>query len=128
MRLTDRLPDRVTVDGKTYRCDFDFRNVLRLIDETGREDILPEARVYRALKCVMRRPPRDDILCAHVYVEVRKVLFPGADRKTEAKKLTDFDQDADLIRDSREGKYIFYELNASVLEEILLWITELKGE
>ena len=37
-------------------------------------------------------------------------------------------KDAALIRDSREGKYIFYELNASVLEEILLWITELKGE
>ena len=37
-------------------------------------------------------------------------------------------KDADLIRDNREGKYIFYELNASVLEEILLWITELKGE
>ena len=37
-------------------------------------------------------------------------------------------KEADLIRDSREGKYIFYELNASVLEEILLWITELKGE
>lgn len=37
-------------------------------------------------------------------------------------------KDADLIRDEREGKYIFYELNASVLEEILLWIAELKGE
>ena len=37
-------------------------------------------------------------------------------------------REAELIRDSREGKYIFYELNASVLEEILLWITELKGE
>ena len=37
-------------------------------------------------------------------------------------------KEADLIRDNREGKYIFYELNASVLEEILLWITELKGE
>ena len=37
-------------------------------------------------------------------------------------------KDADLIRDNREGKFIFYELNASVLEEILLWITELKGE
>lgn len=37
-------------------------------------------------------------------------------------------KDADLIRDTREGKYIFYELNASVLEEILLWITDLKGE
>ena len=37
-------------------------------------------------------------------------------------------KEADLIRDNRDGKFIFYELNASVLEEILLWITELKGE
>ena len=37
-------------------------------------------------------------------------------------------KDADLIRDKRDGKFIFYELTASVLEEILLWITELKGE
>ena len=37
-------------------------------------------------------------------------------------------KEADLIRDNREGKFIFYALNASVLEEILLWITELKGE
>lgn len=36
-------------------------------------------------------------------------------------------KDADLIRDTREGKFIFYELNASVLEEIMLWITDLKG-
>ena len=36
-------------------------------------------------------------------------------------------KEADLIRDTREGKFIFYELNASVLEEILLWISELKG-
>ena len=37
-------------------------------------------------------------------------------------------RDADLIRDAREGKFIYYELNASVLEEIMLWITQLKGE
>lgn len=37
-------------------------------------------------------------------------------------------KDADLIRDHREGKYIFYELNTSVLEDIMLWITELKGD
>ena len=37
-------------------------------------------------------------------------------------------RDADLIRDDRQGKFIFYELNASVLEEIMLWILDLKGE
>lgn len=37
-------------------------------------------------------------------------------------------KDADLIRDEREGKFIYYDLNASVLEEILLWIADLKGE
>ena len=37
-------------------------------------------------------------------------------------------KDADLIRDTREGKFIFYALNTSVLEEIMLWISELKGE
>lgn len=37
-------------------------------------------------------------------------------------------KEADLIRDDRQGKFIYYELNASVLEEIMLWITELKGE
>ena len=37
-------------------------------------------------------------------------------------------READLIRDRREGKYIYYELNTSVLEEIMLWLTDLKGE
>lgn len=37
-------------------------------------------------------------------------------------------KEADLVRDKREGQFIFYELNASVLEEIMLWITDLKGE
>ena len=37
-------------------------------------------------------------------------------------------KEADLIRDTREGKFIFYELNTSVLEEVLLWMKALKGE
>ncbi len=36
-------------------------------------------------------------------------------------------KEADLVSDTREGKFIYYELNASVLEEIMLWISELNG-
>jgi len=36
-------------------------------------------------------------------------------------------KEADLIHDRREGKYIYYELNATVLEEIMLWIADLRG-
>ena len=37
-------------------------------------------------------------------------------------------KEADLVYDSREGKYIYYTINTSVLEETLLWIADLKGE
>lgn len=37
-------------------------------------------------------------------------------------------KEADLISDTREGKFIYYELNTSVLEETLLWLTDLKGD
>ena len=34
---------------------------------------------------------------------------------------------AGLVFESREKNYIYYSLNASVLEEVLLWIQDLKG-
>ncbi|MBQ6845069.1 MAG: winged helix-turn-helix transcriptional regulator [Agathobacter sp.] len=35
---------------------------------------------------------------------------------------------ADLVWEKKEKNFIYYELNTSVLEEIMLWISDLKGE
>ena len=35
-------------------------------------------------------------------------------------------KEAELVRCRREGKYLIYELNASVLEEVLLWVRDIK--
>ena len=37
-------------------------------------------------------------------------------------------READMIRDTREGKYIYYELNTSVLDEVILWLGSLGGK
>lgn len=94
MKLQDSLPSGVTVNGKFYPMDFDFRNVLKMLDSMEREDLTPEAWVYRALKCVMRRPRGDQqaLLC-----EARKLLFDDGE-PSGGDKLTDFEQDADYIR------------------------------
>ena len=36
-------------------------------------------------------------------------------------------RDAGLVLDDKRGKYIYYELNMSVVDEILGWITALRG-
>lgn len=35
---------------------------------------------------------------------------------------------ADLIVESKEKNYIYYALNTSVLEEIMVWLADLRGE
>ena len=35
---------------------------------------------------------------------------------------------ADLVWETKEKNFVFYELNTSVLEEIMLWISDLKGD
>lgn len=36
-------------------------------------------------------------------------------------------REAGLVNDDKRGKYIYYELNASVLDELLAWVAFLKG-
>ena len=35
---------------------------------------------------------------------------------------------ADLIRETKHKNYIYYELDATVVEEIMLWLATLKGD
>ena len=64
---------------------------------------------------------KDGRLSVGEIVEHFDVSIPSISRHLKVLK------EADLIRDTREGKFIYYELNTSVLEDVLLWITELKG-
>lgn len=93
MKLQDRLPDSVVVDGKRYKLDLDFRNVLNMIDTMDRDDMMPEAMAYKALSFVQKRPK--NVLKT---LEAVKGLLFSAPRKTGGQKVTDFVQDAGLIR------------------------------
>ena len=35
---------------------------------------------------------------------------------------------AELVHETREKNFIYYDLNTSVLEDIMLWISDLKGD
>ncbi len=37
-------------------------------------------------------------------------------------------REAGLILDERKGKYIYYELNMSVVDDLIGWVSGLKGE
>lgn len=37
-------------------------------------------------------------------------------------------REAELVRSRRDGKYVYYELTASVLEEVMLWLQDLREE
>ena len=100
MKLQDRLPDGVTVDGKFYKMDFDFRNVLRMMDEMARKDRMQDAKEYRAVKCLCRRPRNVQKVLAAVYA----VLFDTVP-KADGQKVTDFVQDAGLIRAAFRQSY-----------------------
>lgn len=112
MKLQDRLPDGVTVDGRFYRLDFDFRNVLKMMETLARDDLMPEAREYMALKCLTRHPRN----VSKVLAAVRALLFEKPP-KADAKKVTDFVQDAGLIRAAFRQEY-----GIDLYREKLHWI------
>lgn len=71
--------------------------------------------------------------------EILELLKPG--RLTAGEIVEHFDlagatvsrhlsilKDAGLVSDFKEGKYVFYELNTSVLEEVMIWLTDFRGK
>ena len=96
MKLFERLPKGVMVGKRFVRCDFDFRNVLKLLEIMQREDVLPDARDYLCVKCVCK-PPKN---VSEAYKEICDLLFekPPETGIEDRKKLTSFEQDAPLIR------------------------------
>ena len=91
MKLYDRLPDSVTVGKKRVRVDLDFRNVLRMLETLQRDDLMPDAREWLAVRCICRKPVKGTLDA------VKTLLFPEPPKK-DAKRVTSFEQDAPLIR------------------------------
>jgi hypothetical protein len=102
MKLFERLPDSVTVNGKRIRMDFSFRNVLRMMEVLERDDLIPDARNFLALKCLCKRPPKD--VNATLLI-VRVLLFGTRTAPANEQKITSFEQDAPFIRAAFRQEY-----------------------
>lgn len=112
MKLQDRLPDGVTVDGKFYKMDFSFRNVLRMIEVLDNNNLMPGARAYNALHCLCKRPKN-----VFKVLEAVKGLLFTAPRKKAGQRVTDWVQDAGLIRAAFRQAY-----GIDLYRENLHWI------
>ena len=77
MKLYERLPDSVVVDGKRIKCDFDFRNVLKMLWILSRDDLTDEARVALAAGCISKLTGE---YAAGIVREAAKVLFGKSDK------------------------------------------------
>ena len=95
LRLYEHLPDSVTVNGKKYKCDFDFRNVLKMLDVMQRDDIYPTARDYLCVRCIVRSRRITDATA--VYSALGDLLFQKTP-DTDGKRVTSFEQDSGMIR------------------------------
>ena len=99
MRLSEPLERHINANGRHYRADLDFRNVLAFLDILARRDILPEARCYLALKQIIRRPPKNDRKCAALIAAADRLLFRDERKRLDAgQRITDFEKDADYIK------------------------------
>ena len=96
IKLHEKPPEGVTYNGRFYRCNFDFRNVLKMLDIMQRDDLLKAARDYLCIKCVYSHKIPSKI-ASGLYDALCNLLFEKPE-KTGNKRLTSWEQDAPLIR------------------------------
>ena len=98
MKLYEKIPKGITANGRFFRCNWDFRNVLKMLEIMQREDIQLDARDYLCAKCLVSHKIPSKFVSA-VYNELCDVLFPKTPETPEnSEKLMSFEQDAALIR------------------------------
>lgn len=97
MRINDRIPTHIEAGGRRYRIDTDFRNVIRMNEIMARVDLTDEARDWLALRCLMRHPPRRRDRQIEALKALREMLFSTKRGGVDEKKITDIEQDAELI-------------------------------
>lgn len=99
MKLTERLPRYVKIGKRRYWLKTDFRHVLRMFDILSDTTIIEQARMYLALCEIVRNPPKDEGLQMVVFLAARATLIPQRGKSSgEHERITDFVQDADMIR------------------------------
>ena len=114
IRLYEAIPTGVTVDGRFIPCDFDFRNVLKMLDVMQREDIYPDARDFLCVKCVALHPRKIKDASA-VFKAVGDLLFEKTP-DSGGERVTSFEQDAGMIRTAFRQVY-----NIDLFREKLSW-------
>ena len=100
MKLYERLPDSVEVRGHKVRVDFDFRNILRMLEILGNDNLMPKARDYLAVRCMVKHPR----YVSETLEAIRNILFEEKPDRSE-KKVTSFEQDAGMIRTAFRQEY-----------------------
>ena len=93
MKLQESLPSEITVGRRRYKADFDFRNVLRMMEILQDDSLTDEARDTLAARCIVKHPGKG------VLAEIKKTIWGGEHKKAEThKRVTSFEQDAGMIR------------------------------
>lgn len=99
MKLNERLPRYVRVGRVFYWLKTDFRHVLRMYDILADKQFTEQARLYLALREIVWNPPKNEGKQIAVYLLARDALTPQhSGGKPDGVRVTDFVQDADMIR------------------------------